>query len=88
MRISALTWDDLPVRIGAQAAERDETVQKRDERLAELERTTDSNMRAAIQNDLLVAKYQLDIRTRLERNLQAELYARGRRWPRVAWCSR
>jgi lipopolysaccharide export system permease protein len=76
VRISALTWDDLPVRIGGLAAERDEMLRKRDERQADLDRTADPLLRTALQNEVVLYKYQLEQRVRLVRNLQAELYAR------------
>jgi lipopolysaccharide export system permease protein len=76
LRISALTWDDLPVRIAALAAERDEVVQRRDIRKVEVERLTDQYLRDLGQTELQQYEFQIGIKTRMVRNLQAEVYAR------------
>ncbi|QJW95918.1 LptF/LptG family permease [Frigoriglobus tundricola] len=76
VRITALTWDDLPPRIAELAAERDEVVRRRDARAAEIATTTDPNVRANGLNELQQYKYQLEFKDRMVRNLQAELYAR------------
>ncbi len=75
-RITAQTWDDLPPRIAELAAERDEVIQRRDAREREVAQMTDSNLRAAGQQELQSYKIQLEIKNRMVRNLQAELYAR------------
>ena len=76
LRISALTWDDLPARIAGAVEERDELIRKRDERAAELERIADSSLRSLAQGELRQYKYQLDAKNRQVRNLQAEIFAR------------
>ena len=76
LRISALTWDDLPERIAAMAAERDELIARRDAQQAEADRTPDPNLRTIAQNDVKQYKFQIDTKTRQVRNLQAEVYAR------------
>jgi lipopolysaccharide export system permease protein len=76
LRISALTWDDLPVRIAAMVEERDELIQHREERAAEIEKITDPTLRSLAESDLRSFKYQLDLKNRQVRNLQAEVYAR------------
>ena len=76
LRISALTWDDLPPRITAMMQERDEIIQHRDERLTEIARIADPALRTLAENDAKQYQYQLDIKNRQVRNLQAEVYAR------------
>ena len=60
LKISALTWDELPARAAVVAAERDQLVAQRDARQAE--------MRGY--------KYLIDAKSRQVRNLQAEVHAR------------
>ena len=76
VRISALTWDDLPGRVAAVAAERDELVAKRDAQQAEADRIADPAFRALAQNDIKQYEYQIALKARQVRNLQAEVYAR------------
>ena len=76
LRISALTWDDLPVRVAAVEAEREELVQKRDAQQAEVNRMRDPAFRALAQNDIKQYEYQIALKARQVRNLQAEVFAR------------
>lgn len=76
LRISALTWDDLPARIAVMSEERDDLIRRRDERMAEVERISEPTLRALAENDAKQYKYQLDLKNRQVRNLQAEIYAR------------
>ena len=76
LRISALTWDDLPGRIAAVAEERDELARKRDAQQAEVERIADPAFRAIAQNDIKQYEFQIALKARQVRNLQAEIHAR------------
>jgi lipopolysaccharide export system permease protein len=76
LRISALTWDDLPARIAALEAERDDVVHRRDTRKVEVDLLTDQYLRDLGQAELQQYDFQIGIKTRMVRNLQAEVYAR------------
>lgn len=76
LRISALTWDDLPVRVAAVTAERDELTATRDARQAEIAASPDPAVRTAGPNELRAYQFQIDAKTRQVRSLQAEVYAR------------
>ncbi len=76
LRISALTYPELPDRIAAVAQEREEFVLRRDEILAEAERSADPQVRAAVLREAAGLKYQIDMKTRQWRNLRAEVHAR------------
>lgn len=76
LKISSLTYDELPGRIAATATERDELTARRDARQAEIETIADLNLRVYTQAELRGYKFQIDAKTRLLRNLQAEVHAR------------
>jgi lipopolysaccharide export system permease protein len=76
LKISALTWDELPDRIAAAAAERDEKVAQRDARQAEIDALPDLHARAYAQNEMRGYTFLLDAKTRQIRNLQAEIHSR------------
>lgn len=76
LRISALTYPELPDRIAAVAEERDEAVRHRAELLAEAERQSNPQVRTTFQNEAAGLKYQIDMKTRQWRNLRAEVHAR------------
>lgn len=76
LRISALTWDQLPGRVAAVAEERDDLVRKRDAQQEEVDRIADPTFRALAQNDIKQYEYQIALKARQVRNLQAEVYAR------------
>ena len=76
LRISALTWDQLPGRVAAVAEERDDLIRKRDAQQEEVDRIADPTFRALAQNDIKQYEYQIALKARQVRNLQAEVYAR------------
>ncbi|MBP3957339.1 LptF/LptG family permease [Gemmata sp. G18] len=76
LRISALTWDELPDRIAGMRAERDVLVAQRDAHQVEVERSSDINVRTNGQAELRGFKFGIDAKTRQVRNLEAEVYAR------------
>lgn len=76
LRISALTWDDLPPRIAALAEERDEVIRTRDRRKAELALLTEPALQNLAQVEMKLYQVQIETKSRMVRNLQAELYAR------------
>jgi lipopolysaccharide export system permease protein len=76
LRISALTYPELPDRIAAVTAERDAFAQRRAEIRAEGERSTNPQVRAAAQTEARGLQYQYDMKARQARNLRAEIHAR------------
>ena len=76
LRISSLTWDDLPVRIAAVSAERDEIVAARDARQAVVDASSDPAMKATGPAEMRGYKFQIDAKNRQVRHLQAEVFAR------------
>jgi lipopolysaccharide export system permease protein len=76
LRISALTWDDLPGRIAAVAAERDDLVQKRAKLQGDVDNISDPTLRGLAQNEVKNYQFLIDTKARQVRNLQAEIYAR------------
>lgn len=76
LRISALTWDQLPGRVAVVAEERDDLIRKRDAQQEEVDRIADPTFRALAQNDIKQYEYQIALKARQVRNLQAEVYAR------------
>lgn len=75
-KINTLTWDDLPGAIARTQADRDELVQKRDARKAEIDRIVDPGLRSLALNEMAAYKYQIDAKSRHLRNLQAEVHYR------------
>ena len=76
LRISALTWDELPQRIATVEEERDDAVRRRDVHQAEIDRMPDPTARIVAQSQLKQYKYQIEAKSRQARNLRAEVYAR------------
>jgi len=76
LKINTLTWEELPVRIAAMEAERNEIVQRRNERAKAIEQITDQNLQKLARDELGHYNYQVEALTRQVRNLQAEIYAR------------
>ncbi len=76
LRISALTWDELPDRIAAVRAERDELIKQRDAYQAEVEKSYDIKVRTQGMDELKGLKFGIDAKTRQVRNLEAEVHAR------------
>jgi lipopolysaccharide export system permease protein len=76
VRISALTWDEIPARIATVHAEREVVLQQRAAHQDEVDRITDPNLRAVAQSNVRAYQYQIDTKTRQLRNLQAETHAR------------
>jgi lipopolysaccharide export system permease protein len=76
LKISALTWDELPARIDAVQDELDELLRKRDAQQAEVARIADPTLRTFRQEELKNYKYQFDMKILQIRNLKAEIHAR------------
>jgi lipopolysaccharide export system permease protein len=76
VRISALTWDDLPGRIAVVAGERDDILRQRAKLQAEIESIPDETLRGLARNELKNFQFLIDTKTRQVRNLQAEVFAR------------
>ncbi len=76
LRISALTWDDLPVRIASMIAERDDLRQQRDQLQAAIEHISDPMLRLQAQGEVKNFESVMVVKSRQVRNLQAEVYAR------------
>lgn len=76
LRISALTYDELPGRIAAVTAERDHFEHKYHEVLAEADRASDPVARQVLRREALGLKYQFDTKAQQARNLRAEVHAR------------
>jgi lipopolysaccharide export system permease protein len=75
-KISTLTWDDLPRAIAHAQAELDEVFRRRAAHQAGLERITNPQLRVMAQNEMASYKYQIEMKTRMLRNVQAERYSR------------
>jgi lipopolysaccharide export system permease protein len=76
VKISALTWDDIPLRIEALRAERDELAVREQAQAAEVAKIPDASLRSLRQSELKNYTFQIEIKTRMLRNIQAEIYAR------------
>ncbi len=76
VKISALTWDDIPVRVEAMRAERDDLAAKEKDRIEEVTRIQDPHQRSIAQTELKNYTSQIEIKSRQLRNIQAEMYAR------------
>lgn len=76
LKISSLTWDELPARAAAVAAERDEIAAQQATHQAELDRTPDPAVRNYVQAQLRGDEYLLSTKTRQMRNLLAEVHSR------------
>jgi lipopolysaccharide export system permease protein len=75
-KIATLTWEELPLRIEAVRAERDELIQKRDVLARDIDYVADPVRREAARHELRGCVYQIEGRTRHMRNLEAERFAR------------
>jgi lipopolysaccharide export system permease protein len=76
LRISALTWDDLPSRIATLADEREELVRQRAKLQVEVDNLPNPAFRALAQAEVKNSQFLVDAKTRQVRNLQAEQHAR------------
>lgn len=76
VRISALTWEDLPARIAIVAGERDAIVRQRADVQNEINSISDETLRERAQFELKNFQFLIDAKSRQVRNLQAEVYAR------------
>jgi lipopolysaccharide export system permease protein len=76
LRISALTWDDLPVRIRMVKDELDAKEQRREETRRDAEKIDDPDRRLLYLEQDRHLKYQTDALRRSVRNIQAEYYLR------------
>ena len=76
LKISVLTWDELPGKIAEAEQELAEIVGRRDKLRSDLERVTDPHVRGLGEREMQGYKYQLDAKTRQARNLRAELFTR------------
>jgi lipopolysaccharide export system permease protein len=76
LKISALTWDDIPVRVEALRGELADLLKQERERTAEVAGIKDARLRTSKQEELKHYKFQVDIKTRQMRNIQAEVFAR------------
>lgn len=76
VRISALTWEDLPARIATVAGERDAILRQRADFKAETDTIADPTLRGLAQRELNNFQFLIDAKSRQVRNLQAEVYAR------------
>jgi lipopolysaccharide export system permease protein len=76
LRISALTYPELPDRIAAVSAERDAFADQRNAVLEEAEKSTNPQVRGTFQNEARGLQYQYDMKARQARNLRAEVHAR------------
>jgi lipopolysaccharide export system permease protein len=76
LRISALTWDDLPVRIGMVRQELEAKERRREETRREAETIADPDRRLLFMEQDRHLKYQTDALRRTVRNIQAEYYLR------------
>jgi lipopolysaccharide export system permease protein len=76
LKLSALTWNDIPARVEALRAERDKLAKEEQERIEEVSHIQDPTMRSLAQDQLKHYTIQMEIKTRQLRNIQAEVYAR------------
>ncbi len=76
LKISALTWDDIPARVAVVRGELDELLEQERLRTAEVEAISNPDLRASKREELKHYKIQVEIKTRIMRNIQAEVYAR------------
>jgi lipopolysaccharide export system permease protein len=76
LKISALTWDQLPTRAAEVQDELDEILARREAQQAEIARIPDPTLRKSREGLLANYKYQIDAKARQIRNLKAEVHAR------------
>lgn len=76
VRISALTWDDLPVRLGLLRQELDEVVRRREEMRTDSERQSDVKLRQAAMKEDRYYRFQVESLQRTIRNTEGEFYQR------------
>ncbi|MBY0456384.1 MAG: LptF/LptG family permease, partial [Gemmataceae bacterium] len=76
LKISTLTWDDLPARIAQAQAEREDILAQQRAAQDRIDAIPEESVRAARQSEMLGLKFQLDAKTRQVRNLRAEVHAR------------
>jgi lipopolysaccharide export system permease protein len=76
VRISALTWDDLPVRLCLLREELDEVLARREANRKAGESAPHPDVRAATQKEERVFKFQVDTLERTIRNTEGEFYQR------------
>jgi lipopolysaccharide export system permease protein len=76
LRISALTWDELPVRIGMLQTELDDTEQRREENRRQAYSHPNPDFRLLHMNQDDLFKGQVDALRRSIRNIEAEFYMR------------
>jgi lipopolysaccharide export system permease protein len=76
VRISALTWEDLPVRLGLLREELDEVLARREANRKAGESAPHPDVRAATQKEERVFKFQVDTLERTIRNTEGEFYQR------------
>lgn len=76
LKISALTWDQLPARAATVQEELDEVLANRAAQEAEIARIADPSLRIYAQDQLKHYQYQIEAKTRQIRNLRAEIHAR------------
>jgi lipopolysaccharide export system permease protein len=76
VRISALTWDDLPVRLGMLREELADVQDRREANLRTGENTPHPDIRAATQKEERVYKFQVETLERTIRNTEGEFYQR------------
>jgi lipopolysaccharide export system permease protein len=76
VRISALTWDDLPVRLALLRQELEEVVERRNSNRKAGESSNRPDVRAATQKEELVYQFQVETLERTIRNTEGEFYQR------------
>lgn len=75
MKLSTLTWDEIPARAAAVRAERDAAVEKAARLRADMDQLAPAR-RELVRNELKGLQYQIDAKSRLLRNVEAERYSR------------
>ena len=63
IKISALTWDDIPGRIATIRSEREELIREEQVQAAEVARIQDPTKRAVAQNELKQYTFQIDYKS-------------------------
>jgi lipopolysaccharide export system permease protein len=76
IRISALTWDDLPVRLGLLRAELAEVLERREEMRQAAETAPRPEVRAAALKEDRMYRFQVETLERTIRNTEGEFYQR------------
>ncbi len=76
MKLSTLTWDEIPARAAAVRAERDDILDKAAKLRKDIDYLTDPARRELARSELKAMQYQIDTKSRQTRNVEAERFAR------------